>query len=82
MLVNSRIHSFEYKFSVTRADQHARLKARQNDPLKRWTLSPIDLQSIDEWADYTRAKEAMFFYTDTADAPGTVVKSNDKKGRV
>lgn len=79
MLVNSGIHLFKYWFSVTRAEQHARFKARQNDPLKRWKLSPIDLQSLDKWADYTRAKEAIFFYTDTADAPWTVVKSNDKK---
>ena len=79
MLVNSGIHLFKYWFSVTRAEQHARFKARQDDPLKRWKLSPIDLQSLDKWADYTEAKEAMFFYTDTADAPWTVVKSNDKK---
>ena len=42
-------------------------------------VSPIDLASLDKWDDYTEAKEAMFFYTDTADAPWTVVKSNDKK---
>jgi hypothetical protein len=39
----------------------------------------MDIQSLDKWDDYTEAKEAMFFYTDTADAPWTVVKSNDKK---
>ena len=69
MLVNSGVHLFKYWFSVTRAEQHARFKARRNDPLKRWRLSPVDLQLLDKWADYTRAKEAMFFYTDTADAP-------------
>ena len=79
MLVNSRIHLFTYRFLVTRAEQHARFKAHHNNPLKRWKLSPIDLQSLDKWADSTRAKEAMFFYTDTADAHWTVVKSNDKK---
>ena len=42
-------------------------------------MSPIDRASLDKWADYTEAKEAMFFYTDTADAPWTVVRSNDKK---
>src|SRR3712207_5965968 len=45
----------------------------------QWKLSPMDLASLDKWEDYTDAKEAMFFYTDTADAPWTVVKSNDKK---
>ncbi len=49
------------------------------DPVRQWKLSPMDIQSLDKWDDYTEAKEAMFFYTDTADAPWTVVKSNDKK---
>ena len=49
------------------------------DPVRRWKLSPMDLASLDRWDDYTEAKEAMFFYTDIADAPWTVVKSNDKK---
>ena len=48
-------------------------------PVRRWKLSPMDLASLDLWDEYTEAKEAMFFYTDTADAPWTVVKSNDKK---
>jgi polyphosphate kinase len=52
---------------------------RQVDPVRQWKLSPMDIQSLDKWDDYTDAKEAMFFYTDTADAPWTVVKSNDKK---
>ena len=47
--------------------------------MRQWKLSPTDLASLDKWDDYTEAKEAMFFYTDTADAPWTVVKSNDKK---
>ena len=47
--------------------------------MKRWKLSPIDKASLDKWDDYTEAKEAMFFYTDTADAPWTIIKSNDKK---
>ncbi len=51
----------------------------QTDPLKQWKLSPIDRASLDKWDDYTEAKEAMFFYTDTADAPWTIVKSDDKK---
>jgi hypothetical protein len=49
------------------------------DPVRQWKLSPTDIASLDRWSDYTEAKEAMFFYTDTADAPWTVIKSNDKK---
>ena len=79
MLVRSGIRLYKYWFSVTRREQRARFKARETDPLKRWKLSPIDKASLDRWDDYTEAKEAMFFYTDTADAPWTIVKSNDKK---
>ena len=57
----------------------AALNPREHDPLKQWKLSPIDRASLDKWYDYTEAKEAMFFYTDTADAPWTIIKSNDKK---
>ncbi|MCF7968475.1 MAG: hypothetical protein K9K68_04840 [Methylococcaceae bacterium] len=53
--------------------------ARRDDPLKYWKLSPIDIKSLDRWDDYTEAKKAMFFHTDTADAPWTVIKSDDKK---
>lgn len=79
MLVRSGIHLFKFWFSVTRGEQQARFKSRETDPLKRWKLSPIDRASLGKWDDYTEAKEAMFFYTDTADAPWTVIKSNDKK---
>jgi polyphosphate kinase 2 (PPK2 family) len=79
MLVRSGIRLFKYWFSVTQVEQRRRFIARETDPLKRWKLSPIDKASLDKWDDYTEAKEAMFFYTDTADAPWTVVKSNDKK---
>ncbi|MBP9951453.1 MAG: polyphosphate kinase 2 [Cypionkella sp.] len=79
MLVRSGIRLYKYWFSVTREEQRARFKARETDPLKRWKLSPIDKASLDKWDDYTEAKEAMFFYTDTADAPWFIVKSNDKK---
>jgi len=79
MLVRSGIRLFKFWFSVTRDEQRARFDARETDPLKRWKLSPIDLASLDKWEDYTAAKEAMFFYTDTADAPWTVIKSDDKK---
>lgn len=79
MLVRSGIRLSKYWFSVTREEQRRRFAARETDPLKRWKLSPIDKASLDKWDDYTEAKEAMFFYTDTADAPWTIVKSDDKK---
>jgi polyphosphate kinase len=79
MLVHSGISMTKFWFSVTRSEQRTRFIIRQVDPVRRWKLSPMDIQSLDKWDDYTEAKEAMFFYTDTADAPWTVVKSNDKK---
>jgi polyphosphate kinase 2 len=79
MFVRSGILLFKYWFSVTREEQRRRFAARTKDPLKQWKLSPIDRASLDKWDDYTEAKEAMFFYTDTADAPWTIVKSDDKK---
>jgi polyphosphate kinase 2 len=79
MLVRSGIRLFKYWFSVTREEQMRRFKAREHDPLKQWKLSPIDTASLGKWDEYTEAKEAMFFYTDTADAPWTIVKSDDKK---
>lgn len=79
MLSRSGIKLFKYWFSVTQDEQKKRFSSRETDPLKRWKLSPIDRASLDKWDDYTEAKEAMFFYTDTADAPWTVIRSNDKK---
>jgi len=79
MLTRSGIRLYKYWFSVTQDEQKSRFESRATDPLKQWKLSPIDKASLDKWDDYTEAKEAMFFYTDTKDAPWTVVKSNDKK---
>jgi len=79
MLMRSGVRIYKYWFSVTQAEQVRRFKARETDPLKQWKLSPIDRASIDKWDDYTEAKEAMFFYTDTADCPWVIVKSDDKK---
>jgi polyphosphate kinase 2 len=79
MLVRSGIRLFKFWFSVSRDEQMRRFSSRETDPLKQWKLSPIDRASLDKWDDYTEAKEAMFFYTDTADAPWTVIKSDDKK---
>lgn len=79
MIVRSGVILFKYWFSVTQAEQRKRFDARETDPLKQWKLSPIDRASLGKWDQYTEAKEAMFFNTDTADAPWTVVKSDDKK---
>lgn len=78
-LVNSGVHLIKFWFSVSRSEQRRRFKERELHPLKQWKLSPIDLASLDKWEDYTKAKEAMFFETDTADAPWTVIKSDCKK---
>ena len=78
-LVRSGVHLIKFWFSVTRKEQRRRFTEREVHPLKQWKLSPIDLASLDKWDDYTKAKEAIFFYTDTADAPWTVIKSDCKK---
>ncbi|HED15803.1 MAG TPA: polyphosphate kinase 2, partial [Gammaproteobacteria bacterium] len=79
MFIRSGIILIKLWFSVSQKEQFRRFQQRQNDPLKHWKLSPIDLASLDKWKDYTEAKEAMFFYTDTGDVPWTVVKSDCKK---
>jgi polyphosphate kinase 2 len=79
MLVRSGIRFFKFWFSVTHEEQDRRFNARSGDPLKQWKLSPIDQESQGKWNEYTEAKEAMFFYTDTADSPWTIIKSDDKK---
>lgn len=78
-LVRSGIHLVKFWFSVSRKEQRRRFREREAHPLKQWKLSPIDKASLDKWDDYTRAKEAMFFETDTADSPWTVIKSDCKK---
>ena len=83
MLVNSGIIFKKYWFSVSREEQFRRFKSRHADPLKQWKPSPVDMASLERWPDYTRAKEIMFFHTDTKDAPWTVIRSDDKKrGRI
>ncbi|MCU0951456.1 MAG: polyphosphate kinase 2 [Burkholderiaceae bacterium] len=78
-LVRSGVHLIKFWFSVSKLEQRRRFKERQIHPLKQWKLSPIDMASLDKWDEYTKAKEAMFFYTDTADSPWTVIKSDCKK---
>jgi polyphosphate kinase 2 len=79
MLVDDGIQLFKLWFSVSRGEQRTRFVIRRIDPVRQWKLSPIDLQSLDRWDDYTAAKEAMFRSTDLPFAPWTVIKSNDKK---
>ncbi|MCC6157307.1 MAG: polyphosphate kinase 2 [Deltaproteobacteria bacterium] len=79
MLVRQGIHLFKFWFSVSRREQRRRFNERKVHPLKQWKLSEIDKASLDKWDEYTRAKEAMFFHTDTADAPWIVIKSDCKK---
>ena len=78
-LVRSGIHLVKFWFSVSQKEQRRRFREREAHPLKQWKLSPIDKASLDKWDEYTRAKEAMFFETDTADSPWTVIKSDCKK---
>jgi polyphosphate kinase 2 len=78
-LARSGLHLVKFWFSVSRKEQRRRFRERRSHPLKHWKLSPVDMASLDKWDEYTRAKESMFFYTDTADAPWTVVKSDCKK---
>ncbi len=78
-LVRSGIHLIKFWFSVSKNEQRRRFAEREAHPLKHWKLSPIDRQSLDKWDAYTKAKETMFFHTDTADVPWTVIKSDCKK---
>jgi polyphosphate kinase 2 len=79
MLARDGTVLIKFWFSVSRGEQLSRFVRRQLDPVKKWKLSNVDLASLDKWEAYTEAKEAMFFFTDVADAPWTVVKSNDKR---
>ncbi len=79
MLIRSGIIFFKFYFSVTKEEQKRRFDSRVDDPLKQWKLSPVDKESQARWDEYTSAKEDMYFYTSTADAPWTIIKSSDKK---
>jgi polyphosphate kinase len=79
MLVRSGIILIKYWFSVSPDEQERRFQARAADPTKRWKLSPIDLASRTHWDDYSRAKDALFAYTDIKQAPWYVVDADDKR---
>jgi len=79
LLVEDGILLRKYWFSVSDEEQQHRFKSRLHDPLRRWKLSPMDLQSISHWEDYSRAKDEMFIHTDIPEAPWHVVESEDKR---
>ena len=79
MLIRSGVAVLKYWFSVSDEEQERRVQTRAADPKRRWKLSPMDIESRDQWVDYSRAKDAMFEYTDTKDCPWFVVDSDDKK---
>jgi polyphosphate kinase 2 len=79
LLVEDGILLRKYWFSVSDEEQQRRFEARLDDPLRRWKLSPMDLQSIKHWEDYSRAKDEMFVHTDIPEAPWHVVESDDKR---
>jgi polyphosphate kinase 2 (PPK2 family) len=78
MLVRSGITLIKYWFSVSDEEQERRFQARSLDPMRRWKLSPMDLQSREKWVEYSRAKDEMFRYTDIKHAPWYVVNADDK----
>ncbi len=79
MLIEDGILLRKYWFSVSDLEQERRFRGRMGNPMKRWKLSPMDLQSITRWEDYSRAKDEMFAETDTARSPWFVVEAEDKR---
>ncbi len=79
MLVEDGIMLRKYWFSVSDREQERRFRSRLTDPMRRWKLSPMDLESITRWEDYSRAKDEMFAHTDTPRSPWIVVEAEDKR---
>ncbi|MCV6973466.1 polyphosphate kinase 2 [Mycobacterium bourgelatii] len=79
MLIDDGILLRKYWFSVSEAEQLRRFKARQNDPVRQWKLSPMDLESVYRWDEYSRAKDEMMVHTDTPNSPWYIVESDIKK---
>jgi polyphosphate kinase len=79
MLARSGIALLKYWFSVSDEEQERRFQARASDPSRRWKLSPMDVESRDRWVEFSRAKDAMFEFTDTKRCPWYVVEADDKK---
>ena len=79
MLVEDGLLLRKYWFSVSDSEQEARFRSRLEDPMRRWKLSPMDLESITRWEDYSRAKDQMMVHTDIPESPWWVVESDDKR---
>src|SRR6202041_765395 len=79
LLVEDGILLRKYWFSVSDEEQQRRFRERLEDPMRRWKLSPMDLESITHWEDYSRAKDEMFVHTDIPEAPWSVLESDDKR---
>ena len=79
MLVRDGIELRKYWFSISDAEQERRFQQRAQDPLRRWKLSPMDIESRARWVDYSRAKDEMFLHTHTPSAPWYTVEGDDKR---
>ena len=79
MLIRSGTILIKYWFSVSDEEQERRFLARNTDPVKRWKLSPMDVESRSRWVDYSKCKDQMFAHTDIKQAPWYVVEADDKK---
>lgn len=79
MIIHSGIILIKYWFSVSAEEQEKRFKQRLKDPTRRWKISPVDIASLGKWVEYSKAKDEMFFYTDTKHSPWFVVEADDKK---
>ena len=79
LLIDDGILLHKYWFSVSDEEQERRFRARQGDPMRRWKLSPMDVESILRWDEYSRAKDEMFVHTDLTDSPWWMVEGDDKR---
>src|SRR4051794_41272279 len=79
LLIDDGILLTKYWFSVSDEEQEKRFRSRLDDPLRRWKLSPLDLESRLRWAEYSRAKDEMFVHTDIPEAPWYVVEGDEKR---
>lgn len=79
LLIRAGIILIKYWFSVSDKEQEKRFQIRMQDPMKRWKLSPMDLESRSKWVEYSKAKDEMFAFSDTDESPWYVVDANDKR---
>jgi polyphosphate kinase 2 len=79
MLIEDGILLRKYWFSISDAEQERRFRSRVDDPMRRWKLSPVDVESIERWEDYSKAKDEMLAHTDVPDSPWFIVEADDKR---